>query len=186
MLPSGRRATHTRGHDDIQHGHPLRTFVMTTTPPTAAPRRPRGVWYALGTVLSAAAGAGVGHVVAGFVSPEASPVLAVGSTVIDLTPTPVKEWAVAQFGTADKPILIGSVAIGALLIAGAIGLVARNHRSIGLALLGALAMTTVFAAVLRPTSTSVALLPGFATALAGVFLASWYLGLLDRLGASEQ
>ena len=66
----------------------------------------------------AAAGAGVGHLVAGFVSPEASPVLAVGSTVIDLTPTPVKEWAVATFGTADKPILIGSVAIGALAVGG--------------------------------------------------------------------
>ena len=139
---------------------------MTTTPPTAAPRRPApaGRWYALGTVLSAAAGAGLGHLVAGFVSPEASPVLAVGSTVIDLTPTPVKEWAVAQFGTADKPILIGSVAIGTLLIAGGIGLVARSHRSLGLALLGALAMTSVFAALLRPASTSVALLPGFVTA----------------------
>ena len=121
---------------------------MTTTPPATAPRRPRGRWYALGTVLSAAAGAGLGHLVAGFVSPEASPVLAVGSTVIDLTPTPVKEWAVAQFGTADKPILIGSVAIGTLLIAGGIGLVARSHRTLGLALLGALAMTSVFAAVL--------------------------------------
>ena len=107
----------------------------------------------MGTVLSAAAGAGLGHLVAGFVSPEASPVLAVGSTVIDLTPTPVKEWAVAQFGTADKPILIGSVAIGTLLIAGGIGLVARTHRSVGLALLGALAMTSVLAALLRPTST---------------------------------
>ena len=106
---------------------------MTTTPQTATPRRPRGRWYALGTVLSAAAGAGLGHLVAGFLSPEASPVLAVGSTVIDLTPTPVKEWAVAHFGTADKPILIGSVAIGTLLIAGGIGFVARTppHRGPG-------------------------------------------------------
>jgi len=159
---------------------------MTTIPPTAAPRRPRGWWYALGTVLSAAAGAGLGHLVAGFVSPESSPVLAVGSTVIDLTPTPVKEWAVAQFGTADKPILIGSVGIGTLLIAGGIGFVARSHRTLGLALLGALAMTSVFAAVLRPASTSVALLPGFVTAVAGVFLASWFLGLLDRLGAADR
>ena len=158
---------------------------MTTTPPTPAPRRPRGRWYAVGTVLSAAAGAGLGHLVAGFVSPEASPVLAVGSTVIDLTPTPVKEWAVAQFGTADKPILISSVAIGTLLIAGGIGLVARRHRTLGLALLGALAMTSVLAAVLRPTSTSVDMIPGFVTALAGVYLANWYLGLLDRLGAAD-
>ena len=35
--------------------------------------------------------------------------LAVGSQVIDLTPTPVKEWAIAQFGTHDKTILVGSV-----------------------------------------------------------------------------
>ena len=133
-------------------------------------------------MLSAAAGAGVGHLVAGFVSPEASPVLAVGSTVIDLTPTPVKEWAVAQFGTADKPILIGSVAIGTLLIAGGIGFVARTRRTLGLALLAALALTSVFAAVLRPTSTSVDIIPGFVTALAGVGFASWYLGLLDKLG----
>ncbi len=159
---------------------------MTTPEPTAAPRRPRGRWYALGTVLSAAAGAGLGHLVAGFVSPEASPVLAVGSTVIDLTPTPVKEWAVSTFGTSDKPILIGSVAVGTLLIAGGIGLVARTRRSLGLALLGALAMTSVLAALLRPTSTSVDLIPGFVTAVAGVFLASWYLGLLDRLGAVDR
>ena len=84
---------------------------MTTPPPTAPVRRSRRGWYAGGTILAAAAGAGVGHLDAGFVSPEASPVLAVGSTVIDLTPTPVKEWAVAQFGTADKPILIGSVTL---------------------------------------------------------------------------
>ena len=86
--------------------------------------------------------------------------LAVGSTVIDLTPTPVKEWAVAQFGTSDKPILIGSVTIVTLLIAGGIGFVARNHRTLGLALLGALALTSVFAAVLRPASTSVGHAPG--------------------------
>ena len=85
----------------------LTTSGTTTPEPSASSRRPAGRWYAGGAVLAAAAGAGVGHLVAGFVSPEASPVLAVGSTVIDLTPTPVKEWAVATFGTADKPILIG-------------------------------------------------------------------------------
>ena len=129
----------------------------------------------------------LGHLVAGFVSPESSPVLAVGSTVIDLTPTPVKEWAVAQFGTADKPILIGSVAIGTLLIAGGIGLVARTHRSLGLALLGALAMTSVFAALAAADEHLGRHAPGLRHgASAGVFLASWFLGLLDRLGAADR
>ncbi len=136
---------------------------MTSTNTPAGPRRPKGRWYAAGTLLAAAAGAGVGHLVAGFVAPESSPVLAVGSTVIDLTPTPVKEWAVAQFGTADKPILIGSVAIVTLLAAGAIGLVARSRRPVGLALLGALAFLAMVAASLRPTSGPVDVIPGLVT-----------------------
>ncbi|HET9021990.1 MAG TPA: molybdopterin-dependent oxidoreductase [Ornithinibacter sp.] len=160
----------------------MTTTEPTTVLPVAAPRRPRPAWYAGGTMLSAAAGAGAGHLVAGFVSPEASPVLAVGSTVVDLTPTPVKEWAVATFGTADKPILVGSVTLVTLLVAGAIGLVARAHRTLGLALLAALALTSVFAAALRPAGTTIDLLPGFATALVGVAAASWFLGLLDRWG----
>src|SRR6266540_1561479 len=60
-------------------------------------------------VLATITGPAVGHLVAAATDPASSPVLAVGSTVIDLTPTPVKDWAVAEFGTKDKPILIGSV-----------------------------------------------------------------------------
>ncbi|MGG5257698.1 molybdopterin-dependent oxidoreductase [Phycicoccus avicenniae] len=158
---------------------------MTSTTPTAPGRRPRRGWYAAGALLATAAGAGVGHLVAGLVSPEASPVLAVGSTVIDATPTPVKEWAVSTFGTNDKPILIGSVTVVTLLVAGAIGLVARRRRTLGLALLGVLALLAVAAAVLRPTAQPVDLLPGLLTAVTGVLGASWLLGALDRWGAAD-
>ena len=65
--------------------------------------------YAGFGVLATIVGIAAGHLVAALIDPASSPVLAIGSTVIDLTPTPVKEWAVAQFGTADKPILVGSV-----------------------------------------------------------------------------
>src|SRR6478736_6229025 len=79
---------------------------------------------ALSGILAAVAGIAAGHLVAGFVDPATSPVLTIGSTVIDLTPTPVKEWAVAHFGTADKPILLGSVVLVTLVAAGLIGLAA--------------------------------------------------------------
>ena len=59
--------------------------------------------YAAYGVLATLLGVAAGHVVAALTDPASSPVLAVGSSVIDLTPTPVKEWAVAQFGTKDKP-----------------------------------------------------------------------------------
>ncbi|MBD3783561.1 MAG: oxidoreductase, partial [Micrococcales bacterium] len=157
---------------------------MSTAPQSAAARRPHRAWYALGALLGAAAGAGLGHLVAGLVSPEASPVLAVGSTVIDATPTPVKEWAVSTFGTNDKPILIGSVTVVTLLLAAAAGLLARSRRTLGLAALGVLAMLAVAAAALRPTASPVDLFPGLVTALVGVLAAGWFLGTLDRWGAA--
>jgi DMSO/TMAO reductase YedYZ molybdopterin-dependent catalytic subunit len=153
----------------------------TDRPPTPG-RRPSAWWYALGTLLATACGAGVGHLVAGLVSPESSPVLAVGSTVVDATPTPVKEWAVSTFGTADKVVLISSVTAVTLVLAGLIGVLARRRRTLGLALLGVLALAPVAAATARPTATGVDLLPGFATAVVGVLAAGWFLGILDRWG----
>lgn len=159
--------------------------MTTTSPQTAATQRPARGWYALGTLLATAAGAGVGHLVAGFVAPESSPVLAVGSTVIDATPTPVKEWAVSTFGTADKPILVGSVTVVTLLLAGLAGVVARSRRTLGLAIVGVLAVLALAAAATRPTASAVSLLPGFVTAVVGVLAAGWFLGVLDRWGAAS-
>ena len=76
---------------------------MTTASRTAG----RRIAFAVTGVLAAVAGMAAGHLVAGIVNPAASPVLAVGSTVIDLTPTPLKEFAIARFGTADKAVLLG-------------------------------------------------------------------------------
>ncbi|MGZ8812849.1 MAG: molybdopterin-dependent oxidoreductase [Mycobacterium sp.] len=56
--------------------------------------------------IAAAAGAlGVTQLLAVFFGPEADARNAVGSAVIDLTPGPVKEWAIQTFGTADKLFL---------------------------------------------------------------------------------
>ncbi|MFC7500840.1 oxidoreductase, partial [Nocardioides sp. GCM10030258] len=63
-------------------------------------------WYG---VLATLVGIGLAHAVAALTDPASSPVLAVGSAVIDLTPTPMKEWAIRNFGSADKVILVGSV-----------------------------------------------------------------------------
>ena len=66
---------------------------------------------ALTGVVAAGAAVGAGHLVAALVNPVASPLLAVGSALIDAAPTPAKEFAVRTFGTADKPILVSSVAV---------------------------------------------------------------------------
>ena len=69
-------------------------------------------------IIAALAGTAAGHLVASLLVPASSPVLAVGTAVINLTPTPLKVWAVRELGSADKPVLIGSVLLGTLLLAG--------------------------------------------------------------------
>jgi DMSO/TMAO reductase YedYZ molybdopterin-dependent catalytic subunit len=128
-------------------------------------------------ILAAVAGIAAGHLVAGFVDPATSPVLTVGSTVIDLTPTPVKEWAVAHFGTADKAILLGSVVLLTLVAAGLIGLLARRRRALATALLGVLVLVTAAAAVTRPAFAAVDLLPALATLVVGLATFWWLTGL---------
>lgn len=60
---------------------------------------------AMAGIAAAAVALGVTQLLAGFVGPESDSRTAVGSTVIDLTPGPVKEWAIATFGMADKLVL---------------------------------------------------------------------------------
>ncbi|MCB0906896.1 MAG: molybdopterin-dependent oxidoreductase [Nocardioidaceae bacterium] len=132
-------------------------------PPTPL-RRPIA---ALAGITAALVGAASGHLVAAYVDPAASPVLAVGSTVIDLTPTPLKEWAVARLGTADKPVLVGAVLVGTLLLAAAAGLVTRRSRAGGAGLLVGLAAVAGVAALSRPAAQTLDAVPAVVTAVVG-------------------
>jgi len=102
--------------------------------------------YAGTGVLSALVGVAAGHLVAALTEPASSPVLAVGSEVIDRTPTPVKEWAIAQFGTHDKTILVGSVLLGVLLLAAVAGLLAARRFAYGAVVLAVLVAIPAFLA----------------------------------------
>ena len=82
--------------------------------------------YAMFGVLATLVGMATGHLVASLLDPASSPVLAVGSQVIDLTPTPLKEWAIQHFGSNDKRVLVGSVLAGVLVLAALAGLLARD------------------------------------------------------------
>ncbi|MBI2243854.1 MAG: oxidoreductase, partial [Nocardioides sp.] len=124
-------------------------------------------------VLATLAGVAAGHLVAGLTEPAASPVLVVGSTVIDLTPTPVKEWAIAQFGTHDKTVLVGSVLLGVLVLAAVAGRLARRRFGYGAALLLVLVAVPAGAALTRPGAATSDVLPSLAAAVAGVGALAW-------------
>lgn len=120
---------------------------------------------ALYGVLATLVGMAAAHLVAALTVPAASPVLAVGSTVIDLTPTPVKEWAIRTFGTADKPILIGSVLVVVLILAGIAGIVAARRLTLGITMLVGLAAVAGVLALLRPSAGLLDLVPSAVAAL---------------------
>ncbi|OUZ09975.1 oxidoreductase [Aeromicrobium sp. PE09-221] len=136
-------------------------------------------------VIAATAGIGIGHLVAALTNPSASPVLSIGSAVIDATPTPVKEWAVATFGTSDKIILIGSVALGTLVLAGLGGVIAARRFSIGALVLIALVALAGAAALTRPAATVADLLPALATGVMALAALWWLVRERDPANAES-
>lgn len=145
--------------------------------------------YAAAGILAATFGMAAAHLIASLLNPQSSPVLAVGATVIDATPTPVKEWAVRNFGTADKPILIGNVLVITLIAAGIAGILARRHLRAGLSITFVLVALAGAAALLRPTAEVLDVIPALVAALLGP-LALWWLvralrGLEGPVAASD-
>ena len=124
--------------------------------------------YAATGVLAAIGGIASAHLVAGLTNPAASPVLAVGSVVIDATPTPIKEYAVAQFGTADKPILLASVTLVTLLAAAVAGALSRRRVGLGVGFIVLLTGLATAAAATRTVAVPSDAFPGVVAAIVGL------------------
>ncbi|GAA2979198.1 DMSO/TMAO reductase YedYZ molybdopterin-dependent catalytic subunit [Microbacterium terrae] len=101
------------------------------------------------------------------VAREASPVLAVGSFVIDVIPQPLKELAITTFGEYDKIALLVGLGL-AVVIASAIAGVLQTARPplgvIALAIAGALSVAAI---VTRAGVTPLAFLPPVIGGVAG-------------------
>ncbi|WP_183096020.1 molybdopterin-dependent oxidoreductase [Nocardioides stalactiti] len=134
--------------------------------------RTRLLWAAYG-VLATLVGLGLAHLVAAVTVADTSPVLAVGSTVIDLTPTPMKEWAIRTFGSADKAILQGSVLAGVLVLAGVAGILARRRTRYGAVLLLVLVGVAAVAVLTRPQASVLDLGPSLVAAVTAVLALAW-------------
>jgi len=139
----------------------------STGGPAPAPRPP--AWQAAAAGLVAAAVAlGAGEFVAGLLRAP-SPVIAVGDRVIDLVPGPVKDAAIAVFGTNDKIALLVGILVLTAVLGAVLGLAAVRRFAVGaagLALFGALGV----AAALQDAraSTLEAVLPSLVAAIAGI------------------
>lgn len=86
-------------------------------------------------VAAAAIALGVTQLAAAFVGPQSDSRTAVGSSVIDLTPGPVKEWAITTFGTADKLVLSVLVLAVIAIIAAIAGSMESRRVPVGSAVI---------------------------------------------------
>ncbi|MFT4082311.1 MAG: molybdopterin-dependent oxidoreductase [Nocardioides sp.] len=119
--------------------------------------------------LSVGLGLAAGHLVAAAMTPSASPLLAVGSAVIDRTPTPLKEWAIAHFGTHDKMILIDSVLLVVLFVSVLVGpLVRRAAPPVAECFVIMLAAVPAVCAVRRPAASPFDVVPSVSAAMVAV------------------
>ena len=147
------------------------------------PRAPRVLPGAVAGVLAAAVAIGAAQLVAGLTAPASSPVLAVGQAAIDLTPLPVKNFAISAFGTADKTVLLGGILVVLALYAAVVGIVAVRRLAFGMWGLGLFAFIGLWAALTRPGSTADYLWPTLVGAVAGAITLAWLAGAAGRLSA---
>ncbi|MFD5827143.1 molybdopterin-dependent oxidoreductase [Lentzea sp. NPDC060358] len=124
-------------------------------------------------LVSVAAALAAGHLVAGLVSPLASPFLAVGNTAIDLTPHPVKDFAVRTFGENDKLVLLAGMAVVLAALGVVAGLLSRRSPWPGTVLAGVLGVVGIAAVLARPTTTGWSVVAPIASLVVGVAAFRW-------------
>ncbi|MEV6218278.1 molybdopterin-dependent oxidoreductase [Nocardia sp. NPDC051833] len=133
-----------------------------------SPRPPGRIAAASAAMAAAATVIGVGHLVAVFVDPAASPFFVLGDTVVDHTPKWLKDSAIRWFGTNDKLALAITMVAVMAAAAALIGLLARRSPAAGAAVLGALGVAVAVLAVRRPGAGPDFALPALAGTGAGI------------------
>ncbi|TDQ49594.1 DMSO/TMAO reductase YedYZ molybdopterin-dependent catalytic subunit [Actinorugispora endophytica] len=130
-------------------------------------------------LLAAASALAAAELVAALTNPAAAPLIAVGGAVVDLAPPWLKDFAVEAFGTADKPVLLGGMAVVLALFAALAGVLGRTAPRAGTAGVVLFAAIGVAAALSRPGSGPADALP----ATLGGLVAAGVLRLLLRASA---
>jgi hypothetical protein len=128
--------------------------------------------------LAAAVALGVANLVAAFVRPQASPIIAVGGAFIDRTPPALKNFAVQRFGQNDKNMLLLGMYVTIALIAIAVGMLAWRRVAIGVAGIGLFGLFGAFVAITRPESHVTDVIPSIVGGIAGIVVIVW----LVRMG----
>ncbi|MGO1487439.1 MAG: molybdopterin-dependent oxidoreductase [Arachnia sp.] len=146
-----------------------------------ATRSTAGIWGLAAALIGVLAG----QITSIFTGPSSSPMDAVGGAVIDITPAPVKEWAISVFGTADKAFLLVVIALAVAALGWLAGVAQRRTGWAGGLLLGALGVGSGIIASLRPSSSPTSIIAGMVAALVAVSVLRWGIGRLATIDQSS-
>ncbi|WP_049561160.1 molybdopterin-dependent oxidoreductase [Nonomuraea sp. SBT364] len=131
---------------------------------------------ALAGIVAGGVALGVAQLAAGVVGDDAFPVVAVGDAVVDLSPAPLKEFAIATFGENDKAVLVGGVFVVLALVAAGLGVLATRRLRYGQAGLAGFAVVGLAAVLTRPGAQLIDALPTVVGVAVGVWALSWLIG----------
>jgi DMSO/TMAO reductase YedYZ molybdopterin-dependent catalytic subunit len=124
------------------------------------------VGAALG-LLTAGAALAAAQFAAAFVGELASPIVAVGEAAIDATPPWLKDFAIREFGTNDKLVLLIGIGLVLGLFAVVMGILVLQRLWVGYAGLAVFGLVGVLASVSRPTADGLSPLPSIVGVGAG-------------------
>ena len=118
-------------------------------------------------LLSGAVAIGVAILAAAFVSPQASPVIAIGDAVLGQVSSGVKTFAIQSSGESYKLMLLAGIYAVIAVVAMAIGLLARRRLAGGVTGMAALGAFGAFVALTRPESHATDVIPSLVGGIAG-------------------
>jgi DMSO/TMAO reductase YedYZ molybdopterin-dependent catalytic subunit len=133
-------------------------------------------------IVTALVALGVAQLVAAILaSPIGAPVSAVGEMSIDHTPASVKNFAIREFGSSDKTVLVWGIRGVLIIFAAVIGALAIRKLWLGLIGLALFAAVGVYAALSQPTAKTSDVLPTLIGATVGAFALRYFSGIARRL-----
>jgi DMSO/TMAO reductase YedYZ molybdopterin-dependent catalytic subunit len=134
---------------------------------------------AIAGLLAAATALGVGQLVAGLTGANGSPVVAVGQLQIDFTPPWLKNFAIREFGSDDKLVLVSGIVVVLAIFSAVIGALATRRLAYGMGGLAVFAAIGLTAAATRPTATAGDLLPTVGATVAAAIVLRLLINLVE-------
>jgi DMSO/TMAO reductase YedYZ molybdopterin-dependent catalytic subunit len=154
------------------------SITSVTEKPSSTPPRVRRWWAArwraaVAGVAAVVAGLGVAELAAVLLAPTGSPLLVVGSLVIDLVPGWVKDLVIALFGTGDKVVLLVCLGILTVVLAVAAGALEQRRSPIGRILIAVIGVVPALAALTRKNAGQLDVLPTLVAVVVAMIVLNW-------------